>query len=89
MSPLQISKPVILGVGAAANCRSESEKDRQGAFRSGGDGGEESDDPLPGDLLRWGCKGGRQEKGDGEIDLESSPLLEPLRVSVSLARYMP
>lgn len=65
MSPLEISKPVMLGVAAATHCRSDSENDRQGAFRwGGGEGGDESDDPLPGDLLRCGCRGGRQEEGD-------------------------
>lgn len=41
----------MLGGAAATHCRSDSENDRQGAFRwGGGEGGEESDDPLPGDL---------------------------------------
>lgn len=71
-SPLEMARPVMLGVDAAAtHCRSDKENDRQGDCRSGGD-----DDLFSGDLLPCGCKGGRQHDGDVEIDeLKSSRLL--------------
>ena len=59
-----MAKPVMLGVGSQTDCRSDSEKDRQGDCRCGGD-----EDPTSGNLLPCGCKGGRLLYG-GEVETE-------------------
>lgn len=72
LSPLLITKPVILGVAAAAHCRSDREKDRHGEkVRSGGD----KDDSLLGDFLPCGWRGGRHGAVADEFELELSLLL--------------
>ncbi|GMP59988.1 hypothetical protein CsSME_00023043 [Camellia sinensis var. sinensis] len=72
LSPLLITKPVILGVAAAAHCRSDREKDRHGEkVRSGGD----KDDSLLGDFLPCGWRGGRHGVVDDEFELELSLLI--------------
>ncbi|KAM1290885.1 hypothetical protein ACFXTH_018074 [Malus domestica] len=70
-SPLQTHTPVMSGVAAAMHCRSERENDRQGELRRGRGG----DGSLSGDCLPCGGRGGRQEEGDGEMELDPSPLL--------------
>lgn len=79
--------PVMLGVSEAMHCRSEREKERQGELfcRGGGNGGE--DDPLLGDFLLRGCRGGRQRGGDNEFDRESSLLFSlPMLLKVTELR---
>lgn len=53
---------------AATDWRSDKEKDRRGDCRGG------DEDPMVGDLLPCGCKGGRLQDGEVEIELESSRL---------------
>lgn len=78
----------MLGVAAATHCRSDRENDRQGEFRRRGGG----DDPLPGDLLlsgcRGGCRGGRQEVGGGEIELlKFSPRRNEPRLELAVGLF--
>lgn len=71
LPPVEMAKPCMLGVDdAATDCRSDIEKDRHGDCRWGGD-----EDPMGGDLLPCGCKGGRLQDGGVEFELESSWLM--------------